>query len=101
MYTEGSLEYKIEKVYSSLFGKKFGDMVVGCQRESIVAHLKFYTENGCIGMGIGWDEQNHTIVDLDSRGVHFNNDESLMYSFDIIAELLIRQYGKTEQIAEG
>ena len=71
-------------------------MVLECQREQIIEMLRFYTEGGCLGVGVGWSEDNHTIVDINERGVYFNNDESHIYSFDEIAELLIDQYGKAK-----
>lgn len=75
---------------------KFKKLVLECQREQIIERLRFYTEGGCLGVGVGWSEDNHTIVDINERGVYFNNDESHIYSFDEIAELLIDQYGKAK-----
>lgn len=99
MYDENSLEYKVEKVYTSHFSiKKFKKMVLECKKEQIIGHLKFYTQGGCLGAGTGWSEDNHTILWIDKRGVIFNNDESHIYSFEEIADLLIAQYGQYKQM---
>ena len=98
----GDLQYKIQKVYTSFFNiRKFKKLVLECRKEQIVEHLRFYTEGGCLGVGVGWSEDNHTVVDIDERGVYFNDDESHIYSFDEIAELLIDQYGKAKLHSSG
>lgn len=100
MYEENSLEYKIEKVYTSLFSiRKFKKIVYECNRNDIIKCLKFHIQNGSLGVGIGWSEDNHTIVDLDKRGIHFNHNEKAIYSFKEIAELLTNQYGKYYQLS--
>lgn len=100
MYEENSIQYKIEKVYTSLFNiKKFKKIVLECQKKEIILFLKHYTEGGCISASIGWNEKNHTIIQIDRRGVSFNGDESEIYSFDKIADLLIAQYGKYNQLS--
>lgn len=100
MYEENSIQYKIEKVYTSLFNiKKFNKMVLECQKKQIISFLKHYTEGGCISASIGWSEKNHTIIHIDKRGVSFNGDESEIYSFDKIADLLISQYGEYKQLS--
>lgn len=98
----GDLQYKIQKVYTSFFNiRKFKTLVLECRKEQIVERLRFYTEGGCLGVGVGWSEDNHTVVDIDERGVYFNDDESHIYSFDEIAELLIDQYGKAKLHSSG
>lgn len=99
-YEEGSLEYKIEKVYTSFFNiKKFRKMVDESRKKEIIEYLRFYTTGGYLGVGIGWSEDNHTIVDVDKCGIHFDHDESCIYKFSEIAELLIKQYGKYRQLS--
>ena len=98
----GDLQYKIQKVYTSFFNiRKFKKLVLECRKEQIVERLRFYTEGGCLGVGVGWSEDNHTVVDIDERGVYFNDDDSHIYSFDEIAELLIDQYGKAKSHSSG
>lgn len=99
-YEEGSLEYKIEKVYTSFFNiKKFKKLIDESQKKEIIEYLRFYTTGGCLGVGIGWSRENHTIVDIDKRGIHFNHDESHIYKFSEMADLLIKQYGRYRQLS--
>jgi len=54
-YKEGSLEYKVEKVYTSFFNiKKFRKMVVESRKQEIIEYLRFQTTGGCLEVGIGW-----------------------------------------------
>lgn len=97
---ENSIEYKVEKVYISLFfNKKFKKMVYDCDYKAVEGVLRFTTTNGGLGVGIGWDEKNNTIVDISKRGIWFNNDETEMFSFKTITKLLIKKYGKYQQIS--
>ena len=99
-YKEGSVEYKVEKVYTSFFNiKKFNKLIDESQKTEIIEYLRFHVTGGCLGVGIGWSEDNHTIVDVDKRGIHFDHDESCIYKFSKIAELLIKQYGEYRQLS--
>ena len=62
-YEEGSLEYKIEKVYTSFFNiKKFKKLIDESQKKEIIEYLRFYTTGGCLGVGIGWSRENQLIL---------------------------------------
>ena len=74
-------------------------MIDESQKKEIIEYLQFYTTGGCLGVGIGWSRENYTIVDIDKRGIHFNHDESRIYKFSEMADLLIKQYGRYRQLS--
>lgn len=53
--------------------------------------MKFYTENGVLGIGVGWSESNPTVVYIDKRGVEFDNNGKY-HSFKKVALLLIKMF---------
>lgn len=87
-------DLQLEKVYKNIFClKKDTRKIEQHDITAVIDCLSYYTKSGCLGIGIGWDESNHTIVDIDRRGIEFDHNGKV-YSFYDIAALLIRKYGK-------
>lgn len=88
----GITDLQIEKIYTSFFGLERDKRKIEKHDVSAVIDcLSFCTKYGCLGMGIGWSERNHTIVDIDRQGIEFDRDGRI-HSFKEIALLLIKKY---------
>lgn len=85
-------DLQIEKVYTSFFELKRDKRKIEKHDVSAVVDcLSFCTKYVCLGMGIGWSERNHTIVDIDRQGIEFDHD-GRKHSFKEIALLLMKKY---------
>ncbi len=86
-------DLQLEKIYTSLFDlKRERKKIEEHDVTAVIESLKFCTKNGCLGMGIGWSEENHTIVDIDKSGIEFDHD-GIKHRFKEVALLLITKYG--------
>lgn len=85
-------DLQIEKIYTSFFKlERDKRKIVKQDVSAVIDCLSFCTKYGCLGMGIGWSERNHTIVGIDKQGIEFDHDGK-KHSFKDIALLLIKKY---------
>ena len=90
---EDITDLQVETVYKSLFDlKRDQKKIEECDLQGVIERLSFCTKYGCKGMGIGWSEENPTIVDISREGIEFNHNGKI-HSFPKIALALVKNYG--------
>ena len=90
-------DLQLEKVYKGLFPIKWMQKKVeSADLKGTIELIRRFTTGGSLRMGIGWSETNPTIINLDRRGIEFDND-GIYHSFHDVAVLLIHKYAKGNQ----
>ena len=83
---------QLKKIYDHFFELKMFRKKIECRDiDGVIKHMKFYTENGVLGIGVGWSKNNPTVVNIDKRGVEFDNNGKY-HSFKKVALLLIKLF---------
>lgn len=99
-YGDKVTDIQLEKLYNSLFGLKcHRKKLESCDIGEVVKILSFCTMHGCIGMGIGWEKNNPTVVNIKKSGIEFDFDGKY-HSFKDIALQLVEKYGRRGKSVE-
>ena len=85
-------EIQIDKIYKSMFDLKCHKKKIESKNvKEVINVMNFCTKYGGEGMGIGWEKDNPTIVNIDKKGIEFDYD-GVKHSFRKVALLLIQKY---------